>query len=159
MEVSAENITLGELKKFCQKRKEQNTCGTTCPFWNSEKGVACIVMKDSPDTLALKIVRSANIKAGENEDKKGQVASISMKSTGCVKQEVHTYETKLTIDVAGKAVEHTCEINIYFKNKLFDGVSVSLPSVGAQHRDYQRSEWKVLALIAEKITELEGQKS
>ena len=86
--------------------------------------------------------------------------AINMKSTGCMKQEVHTYEVQLTINDSGKGPEkeHTCEVNIYFKDKKFDGVSLNLPGMGAQHRAYHRNEWMVLALIAEKITELEQQK-
>lgn len=68
MDIPAENITLGELKKFCQKRKEQNDCGITCPFWNPGKGLACIIMKDSPDTLALESICLVCIEANETKE-------------------------------------------------------------------------------------------
>ena len=70
MNVPAKNLTLGELKKMCQKRKNEDSCGMTCPFWNSKKGRACIIMYDSPDTLALEKICLVNIERNDPPTKR-----------------------------------------------------------------------------------------
>ena len=81
-----------------------------------------------------------------------------LNSTGCVRQEVHRYTISLSTDdpSTGETKTSVCEVNIYFKDNLFDGVSFDLP--GRKYGSFRRNEWKILALIAEKITELEQQK-